>query len=432
MVVTVTLVAGASFASAVREVREEADQVLRARAADFLGDGVGPGRPETRDDRGSYNRSDPVQLIDAGGRGYVVSGLDKALPVTEQDLYAITSGEVSLIHNVSSHDRNYRVITVPFANDTAVMFARDLSEQEAVLDGLRTRFTLIGLLGAIVAGMIGWLVVNRALAPVDELASTAEHVAATQDLTATIRIDRHDEVGRLAQSFNTMLAALGSSKQQQRRLIDDASHELRTPLTALRTNIDFLARATDLPAADRKEILDDATFELEELTALVSELVELATDADSTEEALRDLALDQLVARVAERAERRSGRPIRLVTEPTLVEGRPNLLERAISNLLDNAAKFSKDGEPIEVTLTGGVIRVRDRGPGIGEDDKDRVFDRFYRATENRTLPGSGLGLAIVKQVAEAHGGQVFVEDADGGGAVVGFSIPVQADTPES
>ena len=427
VIVTVTLVAGAAFASAVREVREEADAVLRSRASDLGAADYPIGRQTDGNDRRFFNRSDPVQFLNSEGTPFAIGGLDDPLPVGSLDLAALEDQTISPIHTVSTKQGDFRVITVPLS-DGAIMLARDLSEQEAVLDGLRVRFTTIGLLGAIVAGMIGWLVVNRALAPVNELARTAEHVAATQDLTASIRVDRDDELGRLAVSFNTMLAALGASRQQQRRLIDDASHELRTPLTALRTNIDFLTRASELPTEERQEILADATFELEELTSLVSELVELATDTEATEEPRLNVALDELVARVAERAERRWGRPINLRAEPVLVEGRPNLLERAVSNLLDNAAKFSDHGSPIEVLVEAGNVRVTDHGVGIPDHEKSRVFDRFYRASEARTLPGSGLGLSIVKQVAEAHGGTVFVEDADGGGSVVGFTIPVQDD----
>ena len=143
------------------------------------------------------------------------------------------------------------------------------------------------------------------------LTGAAEHVAATRDLEVPIEVTRRDEIGRLAASFNTMLAALASSRAQQRRLVADAGHELRTPLTSLRTNIEVLARVGDMPAADRAELLADARQELEELSALVAELVDLAADAPPEPQVA--VRLDEVVVEAVERFRRRSGREVILV-----------------------------------------------------------------------------------------------------------------------
>jgi two-component system sensor histidine kinase MprB len=220
-----------------------------------------------------------------------------------------------------------------------------------------------------------------------------------------------------------MLAALADSKRQQQQLVTDAGHELRTPLTSLRTNIELLSRAASLPADERRELMDDATSELEELSELVAELIDLATDK-AIDEPPTDLRLDEIVVTVAERARRRWDRQIQVDVRPTAIHGRQGGIERAVSNLIENAIKWGPPDSPIEVVQRGGAISVRDHGPGIDPNDQARVFDRFYRATSARTLPGSGLGLAIVRQIAEQHGGTVTATNAGDGGAVVGFELP--------
>jgi two-component system sensor histidine kinase MprB len=275
--------------------------------------------------------------------------------------------------------------------------------------------------GVVAAAGLGFAVARSALAPVGELTRAAERVAATQELDARIPDKRGDELGRLAAAFNEMLSALEASRTQQRRLVADASHELRTPLTSLRTNIELLAKAPGLPGAEREKLLADVTAELAELGHLVAELVDLAGDPNATQEAATDVRLDELAGQVVERARRRTGTDITLDAEAVVVRGRPAALERAIANLVDNACKWSPAAE---VCIRGGMVEVRDRGPGIEPGDRPRVFDRFFRASTARSMPGSGLGLAIVKQAVEAHGGRVWVEENPGGGAVVGFEVP--------
>ena len=329
--------------------------------------------------------------------------------------------------------------------------ARDLTEVEEVLGGLRRRLIGFGLAGVAAASVLGWLVARRVVRPVERLRDAAERIARTQDLATPLPAGGSGEVGSLTRSMGTMVGALATSRQQQQRLITDASHELRTPLTSLRTNVELLRRAEDLPAPQRAEVLADLQFELEELTQLLAELVELATDRYGDDEPAESVSLADLARSVAARSERRNGRPVivraagsdrglharrhhRRVRDglarwtarvDSLVEGRPQQLERAIGNLIENSIKYSAPDEgPVEVVVDGGRLEVLDRGPGIPAADQPLVFDRFYRSTASRAAPGSGLGLAIVRQIVEGHGGRVWATDRLGGGAAVGFELP--------
>lgn len=305
-----------------------------------------------------------------------------------------------------------------------VQIARPLTEVDATLSGLAAILFTVGAVGTVLAGLTGLLVARSALKPIDDLTQAAEHVAETRDLGERIDIDSDDEVGRLARSFNAMLAALDESRSQQRRLVRDAGHELRTPLTALRTNIEVLAKSDQLTDELREELVAAAEAEVIDLSALVIEIVDLASDRYTAEPMTR-VSLADVAEISVEKARRRGEGEIALSATPSPVMGRPAALERAIDNLLDNAQKWDRSGEPVEVEVVDGRVTVRDYGPGIPVEDRERIFDRFYRADASRSEAGSGLGLSIVKQVAEDHGGTVIVGAAPGGGAVVGFQIPL-------
>jgi two-component system, OmpR family, sensor histidine kinase MprB len=260
------------------------------------------------------------------------------------------------------------------------------------------------------------VVARAALSPVQRLTNAAERVTETGDLSERIEVGGGDELSRLAGSFNTMLAALEESTRAQRQLVADASHELRTPLTSLRTNIEVLADNRELPEGERSRLISDVVEQLGEMTTLISELIELAHAEQQTVEA-QDVRLDLLTADAIERVRRnRPGVRFTADLEESVVRGVPATLERAIGNLLDNAAKWSPPGAEVEIEARDGLVTVRDHGPGIAEEDLPYVFDRFYRARSARGMPGSGLGLAIVRQVAESHGGEVAAERAPGGG----------------
>lgn len=372
-----------------------------------------------------------VQVVFADGSVLVPGGQEVILPVDDADLEVASGSLGPIIRDVLVDGHHLRMVTGPAGPGQSVQYARSLAEVDQTLAQLAFVLLLVSIGGVALAGGLGMLVARSSLRPVSALTATAEHVATTQDLRARIDTDRRDEIGRLAASFNMMLEALDRSREQQQRLVADASHELRTPLTSLRTNLEVLARAKDLDADQRAEILDDVTFELRELSSLVEEMVELATDARAAEEPLTEVRLDEVVAEVVERAERRTGRTIEVTGSSGVITGRPGLLQRALSNLIDNAHKWSPDGEPIEVTVDGGRVEVRDHGPGISSDDLPHIFDRFYRATDARTMPGSGLGLSIVKEVVDGHGGRVFARNATGGGATVGFELPLQSEQAE-
>ena len=280
----------------------------------------------------------------------------------------------------------------------------------------RIRFwvLLIGAIGIAVAAALAAFVATAVLRPVRRLTTAAETVAATGNLAERVETGGDDELGRLATRFNSMLAALEESVGRQRRLVADASHELRTPLTAARTNVD-LVREGKLPEEEVRRALDEASVELDSLTSLVSDLVELAR-GEERKLRLEDVALDDLVSSAVERAKSRAPSATFVTSlAPVHVRVDPVLVERAVGNLLDNAVKYSPPGVPIEVSVRDGEVVVADHGPGIAAEDLPRIFDRFYRAATARAKPGAGLGLAIVREAAEAHGGQATAESgADG------------------
>jgi two-component system sensor histidine kinase MprB len=216
-----------------------------------------------------------------------------------------------------------------------------------------------------------------------------------------------------------MLAALETSVNAQKQLVADASHELRTPITSIRTNMDLLASGADLEPDERERMLTDVRDQLEELTLIVNDLVELARDGERPE-GLGDVRLDQVVRSTVD-AFRRHARDVSIVTElaPSVVVGSASRIDRAARNLLDNASKWSPPGGEIEVTVEDATLTVRDHGPGFPQEDLPHVFGRFYRSAAARSTPGSGLGLAIVRQVAASHGGRVTAANAEDGGAIV-------------
>ena len=439
--VAVAAVAGTAWVLTARELRGEVDQFLHDRAA-AAGIAVGLGteageqfeqrRGRFPGARGQFNpgilqQPDAVvQIISADGTVLVVVGQSTRLPVEEIDFEIANGNSSAMFRDAEIEDEHYRIYTTPAVGDTAVQIGRSLEEVDSVLDSLVMKAVLIGAVGVAAAALLGWFVASRALIPVGALTTAAEHVADTQQLDAKIEVGRSDELGSLANSFNSMLDALSESRDQQQRLVADASHELRTPLTSLRTNIEVLNRATGMSLEERTTLLDDVTAELAELTELVTELVELATDAREDREPT-DVRLDELAERVAERARRRSGMTVLVDVEPTIVQAVLDRLERAAGNLVDNAIKWSPAGGVVDIAAKGGKFEVRDQGPGIASDDLPHVFDRFYRAPDARSKPGSGLGLAIVEQIITAFGGTVTAANAPDGGAIVAFELPATA-----
>jgi two-component system sensor histidine kinase MprB len=307
----------------------------------------------------------------------------------------------------------------------AVLVARPLTDVHETLGRLRTILILIGIAGIGGAALLGLLVARSALQPVRRLTVTAEEITRTADLSRRIEVTGDDELNRLAATVNEMLASLERSVAAQRNLVADASHELRTPLTSIRTNVEMLARDDVTDPAERRQMAADVVAQLEELTGLVGDLVDLGRNGER-DDAIEDVRLDVLVADSVARVRRRApARTFVLSLQPTLVRGSPARLARAVVNLLDNAVAWGPPDEPIEVAVADGSVVVRDHGPGISGEDAERLFDRFYRSARARGRPGSGLGLAIVRQVADTHGGTASVERADGGGARFRIDLPV-------
>jgi two-component system sensor histidine kinase MprB len=440
VIVAVAVVGGAYAAqvSAKQALRDETDKFLHDRAAGFVQEPPGGfggnfgGAPNEADDRGRrfFDYDAVQQIIDRNGTVTDTLPGQPSLPIDAQDLAIAAGGEStsSRYRDVTVKGVEYRMLTASLRSGGAVQIARRVSESDDVLRVLRNRLVVIALAGIALAALAAWLVMRRATRPIERLTETAEHIAATQDLTTPIPVRGSGEVGRLAASFNTMLIALETSREQQQRLVVDASHELRTPLTAVRTNIDYLGHAPTLDAEQRAQLIAETRLELDELTNLVSEMVELATDVRS-EEPVEPVLLADVATDVAARFRRRTGKEINVdVDGAGTVDGRQAMLDRAVSNLLDNALKFSPDGEAVDVSVRGGTVEVADRGPGIAAEDRARVFDRFYRATSVRTLPGSGLGLSIVAQIAALHGGTVALDAREGGGTVARLVLPTVAD----
>jgi two-component system sensor histidine kinase MprB len=363
------------------------------------------------------------QGITPGCEGLLPRGATVPLPINDRDCEVARGESEAFLRDARVRDTHVRMITFsvfdPSRNVGAIQIVRPLTEVDHTLGRVQNWLILIGGGGIAIAAALGLLVSRAALAPVRRLTAATENVTETGDLSQRIDATGRDELTRLAGSFNAMLGALEESTRAQRQLVADASHELRTPLTSLRTNIEVLASDRRLPPGERERLLNDVVEQLGEMTTLISELIDLARGEQHTAEP-EEVRLDLVAADAVERA-RRNRPAVQFVTDlqESVVHGVPSTIERAVANLLDNAAKWSPEGSDVEVAVTDGTVIVRDHGPGIDEEDLPYVFDRFYRARSARGLPGSGLGLAIVRQVAEAHGGSVVAERADGGGTRV-------------
>ena len=323
----------------------------------------------------------------------------------------------------------YRVVTVQAGDAEALVLAQSLEGQNKVLGGLGIACLLFGLAGMIAAGLAGWAVARNGLRPVRRLTASAEEIARTEDLRP-LPVEGADEIARLSQAFNQMLAALAASRDRQRRLVADASHELRTPLTSLRTNLDLLSMADSgeggaLPPEARRELLDDVRAQIEEMTTLIGDLVELARDEPAAATVVETVDLADVVERALTRVRRRAPSVrFEVALDPWWLLGESASLERAVTNLLDNAAKWSPPDGTVRVALTQGSLIVDDEGSGIAPEDLPHVFERFYRSSESRGMPGSGLGLSIVSQVAARHAGAVWAGASPAGGARLVLTLP--------
>ncbi len=402
------------YTATKNQLEREVDQSLLSQRfrPDRDGDGDGP------------QGADAGVLLSATGTVLRTEG-SVQLPVTDADRAAAAS-QVSVVdaRTQNVNGTPYRIVTAsPGGAQGAVMLGRDWSESASVLRNLALILTVSAAALALLAAIAGWALAARITRRLTRLTDTAEQVSATGQLDVEVPGVGNDEVGRLASAFNAMLGRLARSQEQQQRLVQDAGHELRTPLTSLRTNISLLERFEELSPEVRSRVLADLRGESRELTGLVNEVLALAGGGPDEEE-LAPVRLADLAEAIAVRARRRTGREVTVTADDSVVQGRRQGLERAVWNLVDNAAKFDPSGAPIEVRVQRNTIDVLDRGPGVPADEAGQIFDRFYRPVASRSLPGSGLGLSIVKDVAQAHGGRAYVQPREGGGSVFGIALP--------
>jgi two-component system sensor histidine kinase MprB len=439
--VTAFVTAGVSAFSTSRQVNADIDGFLEERSLD-IAEGRradvprsgrqgprnnGPGNNQQTDlaideIRSLVDSDAVVQILSEDGNILVSAGV--ALPVDARDESFLEKRQPLLLRTVEIDGEDFRMITRHFDGGGAVQVAQSLSTTNTLLGDLRSELLLVGIVMSTLAALVGWGIAELTTRPLRKLTTTVEAIAATEDLSTPVVLHRSDEIGRLSEEFDLLLKTLNASRDQQQRLVQDAAHELRTPLTSVRANIDFLGMAQDLDEAERQSTLASIKAELAELSFVLAEVVDLATESRGT------ASFEQIdLAGVAEAAlaqfELRSARPVVRDLSPCLVLGEHSTLVRAAQNLIGNADKYSPEDLPITVSVANGSLFVSDQGPGIEPADRERVFDRFYRSDRDRSAPGSGLGLAIVAKAANEHGGQVWTREAAGGGAEVGFTLPV-------
>ncbi len=466
----VIAVAFSAYAGTSSELKGQKDQSLQSLTAGVLGKvGIGPNGRQLRGGPGStpgpggappdgsgpgvttpaqFSRSDPddhdeglglddthgpafggapgtLTLVKRDGSTYVPKLQKYKIPVNGWAKRIAAGGTGQYYTDMTVSGTDIRVLATGIGWRGALLVALPLTDVNHALRDQLLLLMLIAAAGVLLAALLGLLVARTALAPIARFTRQTETIARNPERLEEQRLDVHggDELARLAQTFNRTLDALERSVQSQRNLVADASHELRTPIATIRANLQLMRDERLLTPEDREALRADVIDELDELTALVGDVVELARGTKQGGD-LGDVRLDHVVASAVERTGRRKpGLNVEATVEPTLVHGEGDRISRAVSNLLDNAAKWSAADGTVEVSLRDGVLEIRDHGPGFHEEDLPFVFDRFHRARDARSKPGSGLGLAIVRQAAEAHGGFVTAENAAGGGALmrIGF-----------
>lgn len=419
-------IATSSAAAVDRELDEKATALLE-RSVDpaFLTDVAG--------EIEQFKAYNPGQRVSISPPGWTFAVGDTILTGDDR-----TSGADGTGTSVFTSDGE-RILSKQDSYGGNVTLAQDLDATRELISSLGAVMLVIALLGVALAITAGTLVAAAGLRPISRLQRAVDYVTATDDLRP-IPVMGNDELAQLARSFNAMLHTLEESRARQTRLVADAGHELKTPLTSIRTNIEllFLASTTgnELSKQDRLEVKQDVLAQLTEMSTLITDLVDLAR-GDTGEEVMDNVELEEVIAAALERVRRR--RPdveFRLDMIPWTLVGDADALNRAVVNLLDNAAKWSPPGETVRITLrkVGDSLvelSVSDAGPGIPEENHERVFERFYRSPEARATPGSGLGLAIVKQVIDRHGGSIRIHSTLGEGTDMLVRLPGSQSAPD-
>ena len=422
LVVVLTMLA--LFITLKTQLNEQFEDELLIRAQAAVGAGLGNPNTIARLPSEAFGESQ-WSLLSVDGELFIPQGGSQP-PISETEL-AVHQGQADYsIRSAEINGEEYAVVAVPVGGGTTLILTQSADSVNKSTRTLALLLILIGTTGVLVALVVGYAVARAGLRPVGELTDATERVARTGELTA-IPVRSDDELGRLAQSFNIMLTSLDAARERERQLVADAGHELRTPLTSIRTNLDLLAQSEStqiaLPETERETLLADVRTQLAELSVLIDDLVQLSRGTSTVSVQRVDFA--DVVERAVERVRPR-GQHITfdVTTDSWWVDGDPALLERAVTNLLDNATKWSPHDGVVEVHLSQGVLTVADQGEGIPRGDQTKVFERFYRADDARGTPGSGLGLAIVAQTVSQHGGTVTASNAENGGAVLTLTLP--------
>jgi len=431
--VAVLLASAAAFLTLRGDLVHSVDETLRSRVnavARLARQGELAEGAEGRDELARVGGQGQIASADGSAAG--LGGGKAAFPVSAEARTVAATQKGSFFSTLHVGGQPVRVLTVPLQPGSAVQLGRSLEEVDHNLEQMALIFGIVAVIGVALAAGLGWLVARTALVPLERLTDGVEDVGQTADLSRRVEgAAGRDELGRLGESFNRLLAALEQSQHEQQQLVADASHELRTPLTSVRTNVEVLRRLEELSPEEREQLLCDVVDQTDELTRLVADLVELARGKEPDTDA-EELSLDEVVGEVLARSESHARtKDVRLEADlhPSLVRVGRARLERAVANLLDNAVKWSPAHGHVEVISHDGKVVVRDHGPGIAPEDLPHVFDRFYRSPAARGLPGSGLGLAIVRQVADADGGRVSASNHPDGGAVLELELPVRDGT---
>jgi two-component system, OmpR family, sensor histidine kinase MprB len=411
------------YYTARSQLRGDADHDLRARAAVLTAVPPAQRRPGLRSlpwfvisQRVARANPDAPVYIQVNGPGFNLKPHPPLKPLAVPSVKSVqASGE--LWRTVDQNGSDYRVLALKYGSGV-VQIARPLSDVDRSLNHLRFVLAIVTLGGIAFAALLGLIVARAAVAPIRKLVAATDYVIGTRDLAARIGSRGRDELARLSDRFDQMLAALEQSVDAQRQLVADASHELRTPIAALRANVELLLSRNGDSKAQTEELRPHIERQLERVTSLLAELLELARGEEANLP-MSDVRLDELVGDIVEAARIRApDLTFRTELSPCTVHGSEERVERAVSNVIDNACKWSPPGSVVDVIVRDCAVEVRDRGPGVAAADKEFIFDRFYRSDRARGTPGAGLGLAIVKQVVEAHGGRVSLREGPEGGAI--------------
>jgi two-component system sensor histidine kinase MprB len=404
------------------------DRQLQSRAQLLIASGSLAADPGKAIEGTAYSDVNAM-LVNPGRSIYTANQQGQSLPIGQPEK-AVIRGDLFMSRRTVG---DQRVLAIHLPNGSSLLISKSLQPTNEVMDKLKWVLLAVGGIGVVIAAVAGGMVARTGLRPVGRLTEAAERVARTDDLRP-IPVFGSDELARLTEAFNAMLRALAESRERQARLVADAGHELKTPLTSLRTNVELLMASSSpgapaIPEEELTELRADVIGQIEELSTLVGDLVDLTREDNAHGTAVEAVDMSEVIDRSLERVRRRRN-DIRfdIDADGWLVQGDPAGLSRAVLNLLDNAAKWSPPGGTVGLRLrqvdpVHAELVVSDQGPGIPPEERDLVFERFYRSTSARAMPGSGLGLAIVRQVVVKHGGMIRIGETVPGGHPPGTSF---------